>query len=85
MSIETTKSILWSRLSTVANRDPRLWRADRFGLLVYWPDYGNRNSNYGWEIDHVVPKVRGGSDELSNLQILNWQSNAKKGGKGYLG
>ena len=33
----------------------------------------------GWEIDHIKPVARGGSDDLSNLQPLYWETNRNKG------
>ena len=33
-----------------------------------------------FQIDHIIPKSRGGSDELSNLQILSPEANQAKGG-----
>jgi 5-methylcytosine-specific restriction endonuclease McrA len=33
----------------------------------------------GWEIDHVKPVSKGGTDDIKNLQALNSWANAKKG------
>lgn len=41
--------------------------------------YGATDSEYGWEIDHVVPRSKGGTDLLGNLQPLQWENNRSKG------
>jgi hypothetical protein len=33
----------------------------------------------GWEIDHVYPVAKGGTDSLSNLQPMQWENNRAKG------
>ncbi|KAB2921718.1 MAG: HNH endonuclease [Bacteroidetes bacterium] len=38
-----------------------------------------QESQFGWEIDHIVPVSCGGTDEPSNLQALHWENNAAKG------
>ena len=41
-------------------------------------EYGNRDSDHGWEIDHITPLAQGGSNHLSNLRPLNWKSNVAR-------
>ncbi len=53
------------------------WRYDVCGRLVRWQDYG-KTTQYGWEIDHINPVVRGGSDDMTNLQGLHWSNNRSK-------
>ena len=42
-------------------------------------DYGNRDSQYGWEIDHINPNAPSYSrDSFANLQPLQWENNVDK-------
>ena len=41
-------------------------------------DYGDTNSRLGWEIDHVQPVAKSGSDDVYNLQPLQWENNRGK-------
>lgn len=70
---------VWSKGTVDPMRDPRLWRKDMCGKQMYFPSYGDVNSSYGWEIDHIIPVSKDGSDLLPNLQPLQWENNRKKG------
>lgn len=54
-------------------------RVDRYGNEMRFGDYGNEQSELGWEIDHIQPVAEGGLDMLSNLQPLQWKKNREKG------
>ena len=44
----------WESAPVVEGNDPALWRKDEFGAWIHRLDYGNRRSDYGWEIlDHL--------------------------------
>lgn len=68
---------VWRKGKIVAGVDPGKWRKDACQAWMSFDAYGNRDSAFGWEIDHVD----GDSDDdrLSNLQPLHWMNNVAKG------
>ena len=74
---ETLESI-WEKASSVNGYDSSKWRKDACGAWMYWGVYGDRNSAFGWEVDHIVPKSVGGSDDLENLRPLHHENNAAR-------
>lgn len=76
---ETMIQSVWNKGITVPTYDPSNYRKDKCGAWMDRNKYGNRKSKYGWEIDHIIPDSQNGSDELNNLQPLQWENNAKKG------
>jgi hypothetical protein len=41
---------VWSLGQTVQGNDDALWRKDEHGAWMHRLEYGNRNSQFGWEI-----------------------------------
>ncbi len=76
-SEEIIKSV-WQKAIVQANNDPDIFRKDYAGAWIKRSEYGNRNSDYGWEIDHIKPIKKNGTDEIDNLCPLNWHNNVKK-------
>ncbi len=71
---------VWSRARIVSGYDPNQYRVDRYGAWIAWAEYG-QTTKYGWEVDHIVPVSRGGTDALGNLQPLHWSHNRSKSDK----
>jgi len=75
-SAQTIVSV-WAKATPVAGYDPAVYRKDRCGAWIKSSDYGT-TGKYGWEIDHIVPVSRSGSDAMFNLQPLHWENNRRK-------
>ena len=76
---QSTIDAVWQKGQVVTGYNPNLYRKDSCGAWMTKSEYGNTNSVYGWEIDHIKPSSIGGSDELYNLQPLQWENNRHKG------
>ena len=73
---EDNVQAVWERGHPIQGNDSNVWRQDDCGAWIRRSDYGNRNSGFGWEIDHIDP-TRG--NNLSNLRPLHWKNNVAKG------
>ena len=69
---------VWQKAKKVRGENPDKIRQDPYGNPIQKNQYGN-DGPQGWEIDHIKPKVRGGSDNLRNLQALQTDKNRELG------
>lgn len=69
---------VWTKGRVIFGYDRNVWRQDDYGGYMRRSDYGNRDSEYGWEIDHIVTIANGGTDDLSNLRPLYWRNNVAR-------
>ena len=70
---------VWAQGYVLGKYDPDVWRLDTYGYAMRRSAYGDARNEHGWEIDHVVPVALGGTDDLANLQPLQWHNNLRKG------
>lgn len=76
---QTTIGAVWRKGRVIATHDSNVWRHDMCGQVMKFDEYGKVNSKFGWEVDHVKPVTRDGTDDIANLQPLQWEDNRRKG------
>ena len=77
---------VWNRATAVEGYDKNRFRKDACGAWIIRDKYGDDDSLYGWEIDHIVPQSlleeKGYSqkdiDKYENLRALQHENNASK-------
>lgn len=84
---EDLKDIAWQSACVIKDYNAFRIRQDACGALIAYDDFNNRDSMFGWEIDHIYPinqlKQMNVPEELwnhpLNLRALHWKNNRMKG------
>ena len=69
---------VWKLAKPVRGEDPNVVRQDPYGNPIRKSQFGGKGPQ-GWEIDHIKPAAKGGSDSLRNLQALQTEKNRDLG------
>ena len=80
LSDELLKLAVWAKGTPIPGYPSSIWRRDVYGSAMKYSDFGNRESEYGWERDHIAASALGGPDTVDNMRPLHWRVNASLGG-----
>ena len=80
------KDEVWKNGTAVDGYDENRWRKDACGAWMDYNEYGNTDSKYGWQVDHIFPGSvlennnvsEENRDNLINLRPLQWKNNDVK-------
>jgi hypothetical protein len=71
---EQLKLSVWAKGEIAMGYNGVFYRRDVFGTWMHYAAHGNTSSHFGWEISYIKPLEQGGTNELSNLQPLQWRN-----------
>lgn len=87
MFLNELKDIAWQSAQIVEEYNPARIRKDACGAWIAYADFNNRNSLFGWELDHIYPVSRlkllnvpeALWDNPLNIRAFHWQNIRSKG------
>jgi hypothetical protein len=68
---------VFKKATPIKGKNTKMWRLDGEGKVIKRTDLNSTTSQYAWNIDHIIPRTRGGSDDIENLQPLNRKDNIR--------
>ena len=80
MASKRQRNAVWNKAQPVRGKNPSQFRRDVAGNVLFRGAYGKKGPK-SWEVDHKRPVSKGGSNRLSNLQIMQTSENRRKGNR----
>lgn len=71
--------LAWEAAQRIEGYNPDKYRKDACGAWIAWEKYSAADNIYGWQVDHIYPKSRGGDENPNNLRALHVKNNLSKG------
>ena len=68
---------VWNNATIVDDSYKNEWRKDACDAWIKRDQYG-KETDYGWEADHILPLAKGGTDHTDNLRAFHWKNNRSK-------
>jgi len=69
------KEAVWRKAKCIKGKDPTEYRkCCQSNKEIRFSHHG-KTTPYGWHIDHKIPKAKGGSDSIDNLQAVFYATN----------
>ena len=86
---EDIKKAVWAKAPYIDIRHPELGKYDPCRACIIKEEYGNQDSDFGWQIDHIFPeqKLKDAGvpqnmiDHIDNLRPMHHKNNNKKSDK----
>jgi len=66
---------IWEKGTVAPNYDPKKYRKDECKAWMKFDEYGNRDSSFGWDINHIGPMQ---NYSTKNLIPLQWENYIEK-------
>lgn len=74
------KDAVWKKGRIMQGKNPSKIRKDHYGNEIHYSEHG-KTTEYGWDIDHIIPKAKCGSNDISNLEPVHYNKNRSMGAK----
>ncbi|MCK5824761.1 MAG: HNH endonuclease [Ichthyobacteriaceae bacterium] len=75
---ESKINAVWNSARTIQGKNKDRFRLDIAGAIIERSKYGFA-TKFGWEVDHIYPVSKGGTNIIDNLQALQHDNNRSKG------